>query len=362
MEEQLFVLEVVNKINNREENRKTAASKPVADALSILVDKLNFKKVSIYYNIDYSLKRQPIKYIYSFLKYLIALRKAILKLPENSILLIQYVLPGKLYKYRAIEYISKILNRRTSVTKIGYIHDIDSFRDESFAIKDEIKSLNLSFDVLIVHNEKMKKCLEENGLITKMVELNIFDYLSKPILSEKQHTSPLNKIAFTGNLEKSGFIYKLNKITNWSFFLYGPNYDQELLPKNINNVFYKGAVRPEELSLILCEYDFGLVWDGDEIESLMGRIGNYMKMNNPFKLSSYIEAGIPIITSKEAGIAGFVEKEGIGITVQSLEDLNNIEINEEEYYQFKKNIMPWKEKIINGEILYGLVQRLITEA
>lgn len=358
--EKRYVLEVVNKINKREENKRTAASKPVSDAIAILTKELNFNKLVVYYNIDYSFKKNPIRYLYFFLKYLFSLRSTIASIPDGSVLLIQYVLPGRLKNYRAIQYISKFLHKRNNIKKIVYIHDIDSFRDKSFKKAKEISALNTSFDFFIVHNKKMKTYLAESGIEKEMFELGIFDYLSSTTVNTSNNEySDGNKIVFTGNLGKSEFIYQLNRISNWFFYLYGPYYNEEI--NSSENVVYKGSLPPSDLSKGIKDYDFGLVWDGPSLDKLSGEMGNYMKINNPFKFSAYIEAGLPVITSKEAGIASFVEKENVGVLVDSLKDLENLKIDATAYASMKKNVNKWRDKIAKGAVLKKMIQEIMNK-
>ncbi len=355
-----YVLKVFNEINKREENKRTAASKPISDAIDILTKELDFSELAVYYNIDYSFKKNPIRYLFFFLKYLYNLRSTIANIPDGSVLLIQYVLPGRLKNYRAIQYISKILSKRKNIKKIVYIHDIDSFRDKSFKKVKEISALNKAFDFFIVHNKKMKTYLKESGIEKEMFELGIFDYLSyRTVDISNNKFSNGNKIVFTGNLGKSEFIYKLNQISNWLFYLYGPYYKEGI--NSSENVIYKKSLPPNDLSKEIKDYDFGLVWDGPSLDELSSEMGNYMKINNPFKFSAYIEAGLPVITSKEAGIASFVKEENVGILVDSLKDLENLRIDGAAYASMKKNVNKWRNKIVKGAVLKMIIQEIMNK-
>ena len=106
-----------------------------------------------------------------------------------------------------------------------------------------------------------------------------------------------------------------------------------------------------------------MIWDGDSLEECNGAFGEYLKYNNPHKFSLYIAAGIPVITWKKAAIAEFIEKENIGITVNSLEDLEKILINlsNEEYEKKVENVLKIREKIINGKILTNIIKEILNE-
>ena len=83
---------------------------------------------------------------------------------------------------------------------------------------------------------------------------------------------------------------------------------------------YRGKFAPEELIANL-DGQFGLVWDANTLDTCGGTDGNYLRYNNPHKLSLYIAAGVPVIVWKESALAGFVEKNGLGICVNSLMEL-----------------------------------------
>lgn len=101
-----------------------------------------------------------------------------------------------------------------------------------------------------------------------------------------------------GNLspEKSRYLYKLRKLDmDLKFDLYGLNYEQVDFQKE--NWNYKGVFSPEELVSVL-QGDYGLVWDGDELLSCSGSTGEYLKYNNPHKVSLYIAASFRLLFGK----------------------------------------------------------------
>lgn len=69
---------------------------------------------------------------------------------------------------------------------------------------------------------------------------------------------------------------------------------------------------------------FGLVWDGDSIETCSGNTGNYLRYNNPHKTSLYLAAGIPVLIWKEAAIAKFVQEHNAGILIDNLQEIEEV--------------------------------------
>lgn len=242
---------------------------------------------------------------------------------------------------------------------VSIVHDLDGLREkDENLLRKEIKNLKKS-KYIISHNEKMTNFLIEKGIDkNKIKNLEIFDY----ILDKNNREINLKKssdICFAGNLEKSLFIYKLKKIKNVKIDIFGINYQEE---KNQGDFNYCGAYPPDEIHKKLSGR-YGLIWDGDSLKECNGLYGEYLKYNNPHKFSLYVAAGIPVVTWKKAAIAEFIDKENLGITVNSLYDLEKVLLNltNEEYEEKVKNILKLRKKIINGEMLTKLIQEILEE-
>lgn len=222
------------------------------------------------------------------------------------------------------------------------IHDLPSIQGMGGDIDDELRQLK-KFDNLIVHNSCMRRYLEEKGYKGNIVELDVFDYLHD---ATKEITQCKGRgiISIAGNLDKSRFIMDLAQVNNCKFLLYGINNTLDL--SLVHNAQYLGLLNSEEIVYKL-EGDYGLVWDGDSINACTGIYGRYLKYNNPHKLSLYIAAGKPIITWKQAAIAEFVNNENIGITVNSLDELNHIDLTQD-YWKKRENVMKIKKKLADG--------------
>ena len=76
-----------------------------------------------------------------------------------------------------------------------------------------------------------------------------------------------------------------------------------------------------------------MVWDGDSIDTCSGNFGQYLKYNNPHKLSLYLSSGLPVVIWKQAAQAEFVKKHNVGICVENLKEAENIicNIKEQDY-------------------------------
>lgn len=234
------------------------------------------------------------------------------------------------------------------------IHDVESLR--MFQNNTEYwqgeKELFNSSNGLIVHNQKMKNWLKEHGVKVPMVTLDIFDYDNPQPIQKSLNYS--KQVCFAGNLSKSSFLEKLS-LENSSLYIYGSH------PANkyLEGVTYKGQMTPEELPKALVQ-DFGLVWDGEEITTCKGKFGNYMRYNNPHKVSLYLSTGLPIIIWKQAALAEFISREKVGIAVDSLENLDDIlnNISDDEYRKYKLNAMKLASKLREGYFIKQAVQKI----
>ena len=124
-------------------------------------------------------------------------------------------------------------------------------------------------------------------------------------------------------------------------------------------VDYKGQFSPDDLLKYL-DQDFGLVWDGDSVETCNGRYGNYLRYNDPHKASLYLSMGIPVIIWKEAALAKFISQNNLGITIDSLNDLdtNLKQITENDYKTIKSNALQISEKLRNGTNIQNAVEKM----
>lgn len=270
---------------------------------------------------------------------------AMLRLRKGDTLVLQY--PMKKY-YEAVCNVA----HRKGAKVVTQIHDLNSFRSKRLTPKREMERLNHS-DAVIAHNETMRNWLEQQGCKAVLEVLGIFDYLSpQPIVSERPSpTSAPFSFFFLGNLnpKSNPFVYELAKrLKSSSFFLYGNNYHAELLD-GAPTAEYEGYAKDFDL-MAMNKGDFGLSWYGESLEEGVGKIGEYMAYNNPHKVSLYIRCHVPVILSKSAGLASFVERNGIGICVDDLNDLEGTlsKVTIDEYLKMRENVMLVSEKIASG--------------
>ena len=318
-----------------------AGPKAKRDISKILSEKLNFKNIEFYFSLNNTIssKINKIKYLNWDIP-----RKLKNKKIDN--IFIQY----PIYSTVVTE---KILSLLDSHVKVYYIiHDLESlrlFKNDANYLVEEINRLNKA-DGLVSHNSTMTKWLRENGVKTKISNLEIFDYLTENVAPESN--SYEKTLCYAGNLQKSDFL--VNEF--YPIDVYGPNPKKEYP----NTVSYKGVFVPEELPKHLKE-SFGLIWDGNRIDECNGVYGEYMKYNNPHKVSLYLSSGLPVIIWEKAALAGFVSKHQAGIVVESLAQLQDKlgSLTEEEYLNLRYNAQLVSEKLKKGHYVVEAVSNLI---
>ena len=277
---------------------------------------------------------------------------------KGEILILQFPMyeNSKILNGLFLFFLGFVRKNRTIVV----IHDIDGLRyNDETILKQDVKRLN-KIGYIVVHNEKMKKRLEDAGVTSKLYCLELFDYLcDKSNKNEKKlFNSQEIKIAYAGNLieKKSPFLYQLDIAKlKYKFNLYGVG-----IEKNLNDkMVYKGKKEPNKLPNEI-EGDLGLVWDGNFDESDEGTgFKNYTKYNNPHKLSCYLASGLPVIVWRKSAISEFVTKNNIGYVISNLYEINNLDFSD--YEKKLMNVQRIKLQVRDGEYTQNVIKRIIKE-
>ena len=277
-------------------------------------------------------------------------KRAYKSIEENSIVLLQHPFH---YPQLTRESILNKLKTRKHVKYISIVHDVEELRRFRYNdyYKHEFETMIQIADVIIVHNCKMAQYFIENGVPEKkLVTLEIFDYLQK--LENRVFPEFKKAITIAGNLDtqKCGYIAELANLKSIKVNLYGPNFDEKM--KACTHINYKGSYPADKIPEKLTE-GFGLVCDGKSLDGCTGESGQYLKYNNPHKLSLYLSSGLPVVIWSGAAEADFVRKNKVGVCVDSLYDLQKYfeMLTEDEYNQMSHNVR--KMAILLKEGAYG---------
>ena len=321
---------------------KTAGGKAQKD-ISDILSGAGYKKV------NYLVSGRKISKMLQEIRF----KKKLKKLPKNCTLVLQYPTPMNMTK------LLPFFKSREDIRLILIMHDVGFIRSEGDILNEEVKNENYLYEracAIIVHNQSMKETFLNHGVDKgKIISLEIFDYIADGEIKDRQYKK--SDIIIAGNLhkDKSRYLYMLGDMKNKIHFnLYGINYTGAV------NEFidYKGSFTPEELPNVLCG-GFGLVWDGDGTDSCTGRAGEYLRYNNPHKMSLYIAAQIPVIVWQESATADFVREHGIGITVNSLEEIADRinKISDDEYRNMIENTKNISVKLTNGHYTLEAIKK-----
>ena len=341
-------------INIKIVESNNASSKAVNDCNSILKE-MGINPFTI------NIKKEGNKYIKKINNYL-QINK-IKKVPQGSTLIIQH----PIYLNKRYIDIIKQAKETKNLHLIFIIHDLESLRRmfpdvlEDFEYVD--KQMFEIADHIIAHNEEMKNYIISKGVAAdKIYTLKIFDYLTDTDITNKEikYSKTIN-IAGNLGVNKCKYIRGLNDIDkSININLYGLNFDKDTLDSQSIN--YKGAFPASEIPEQLNE-GFGLVWDGESINGCTGHTGEYLKYNNPHKLSLYLVSGLPVVIWSKAAEAQFVIDNNVGIAVDTIEDFSAEfdSLSQEKYYEMVENAKKISYKLRHGKYLENVITEIINK-
>lgn len=353
MQDNIYFFDITdNNLLSSEKCRFNAAQKPRTDTLKTIKD-IGIKEIILYsqsiFNVKSKIKRRLLIEYNNI--YLLHQYNSLCSKIKDSIIIVQYpfINSGR------FNFLKRIKKQNNKI--ILFIHDIESVRHNK-CIQDEIDLLNLS-DVCILHSTAMINNLYKLGLKTRAIPLGLFDYRSNLVVKNDTDLKNIRMI-FAGNLDKSDFIKKLDKLNLCKSFqinMYGKE------SKNIRTssfIHYKGKFEADKFDMI--QGNWGLVWDGHDIDSCTGNLGEYLKFNAPFKASLYLAANKPIITWSRSAIAEYVNKYDLGICVDSLGDIKYIieKMQDSKLNAIRTAVEEMSIKVRNGMMLRNALNKALS--
>jgi hypothetical protein len=271
----------------------------------------------------------------------------LLLMPRNKVVILQY--PGQ----RNIEMTFKAAKRRGNKVVL-MVHDINELRDSS----NEFSYILGEADAVICHTQRMADWLKAKYNQQNTVVLGVFDYVIPKLMTKYKGKKSTTRIVFAGNLAKSEFLRHVDFDSNIELVLYGVGLSNDIANKPF--VHHKGCCAPDELPEKIVNNEFGLVWDGISADTCTGGMGDYLRYNAPYKLSSSLAAGLPVIIWKEMGIAPFIKQHGIGLAVSSLNEIPALlsQLSENEYADMRKRVADVSAKIRRGYFYNEAINRV----
>ena len=254
-----------------------------------------------------------------------------LMIKANSVLFVQY--PLNIGQRIILSLYKKFLK----IECIFLIHDLESLRF-NYNIKQERYDLELADKIISLNQEMTDYIIEYIGVnkIEFISNLNLWGYRI-PIngitqefdLTEKKEGK--TKVLIAGNLDnrKAKYLKDLNKIKGVHFYLIGANFDKSVEGDNITYLGNFDSTQPIRIETNPEEIVYGLVWDGDSIETCNGFYGEYLAYNLPHKTSFYLANQLPVCVWSRAAIYPFIKDLNVGIGIDNLQQIP--------YLSFKHN-------------------------
>lgn len=319
---------------------KYVASSKARNDVTCIMEELGVKRIPIV--------RSTENKIWGVLQVMLKVCWCLLKLPKTATIYVQY----PMINITAFVRIASLFKKFHSVV---IVHDIRTYCHD-FLLQHrskEIEALNC-FKQIIVHSEAMKARLIADGVKSNMIVLGAFDYLLFP---DQKIIKDKNGIVFAGALQKSTYLKDLHKVPqqNIHFNLYGAQKPEITYLPSIN---YKGRFAPNDVSTI--EGDWGLMWDGEGIDSCGGKFGDYLHLIAPHKFSLYIACGLKVIIWEESAMAPLVKEKKLGITIRRLNEIEEkiSSLTDEEKAIIERNVAEMSKSIRRGDMLKIALNKL----
>lgn len=245
--------------------------------------------------------------------------------------------------------------RKRGAGTMTLIHDLGSFRRHKLTPGHETELLSLT-DAAIAANRHTVRWLREQGLEIPLAEQKAWDFLDETPPAASDLSMPMASVMFVGHLSerKNGFLYRLPQALKVDLYGLGA----PATPPS--NVTLHGFATPSEV-IASGRGRFGLIWYGPEISNeRTGYIGEYIGYCNPHKLALYMLAGRPVIVGSDSAAADFVREHGVGIVVDTLEDLDRTlkGITESEYASMSRAALSVAAKMKRGGFLDDALRQL----
>lgn len=282
-----------------------AGSKAVIDATSIAL-KCGYREFYYSWSLFSLSNNTLLRKINAFFNVLICFWSQF-RISSSNLYFIQWPTTGRSVKI----LFDAIIRKRPRV--IILIHDIDELRGvvHQDDVAYMVKMFNMS-ELIIAHSEAMKEYIVNKGIdASKITVMHTFDYLTTDIAPAREYSKD---VVFAGNLFKSTFLKHLNfENKTLRVFTYG------VKNKDLMSSIYKGKFLPDRISML--EGSWGLVWDGNSLDTCGDSYGDYLKYNSPHKVSLYIVAELPIIIWKYQALANYIRDKNLGIVISSIDEI-----------------------------------------
>lgn len=378
MRKQVYVL------NQRQEETFDAAGKAMRDVFAVLAEYGSKVIWSVPKNCNKILKILDLPYLMLFLFFCVGKGSAVLySIPENHM------------KVRILKKLQKVKHFKI----ICFINDLNAFRYGAVKLEDmdeqaraELEIVGMA-DYVLIPNKGTEGMLKKLGIKSKLVPVGVWDYImteeQQKVLEERRTEAKNGKaaeiedtvmnvsagenvdasqksptrIAFAGNLNKSRFLPLMDIPRGISMELWGKldeDKQAELLAAQGEKCHYHGVLSSDEVPQAICTMDYGLVWDGEGKDEIVGGLGEYLRYNNSHKCALYLASGIPVIVWSNSGMAHFVREHECGVTIERLSELRD-KIQAADYNKLKAQALLVSKQLQRGHYLKRAMDTVLSE-
>ena len=228
---------------------------------------------------------------------------------------------------------------------VVFSHDVVPlmFAGNYYLMDRTIQYYNLA-DVIVAPSQKMIDVLREHGLtVEKTIIQGMWDHPT-PIPQADVHFEKV--LHFPGSPERFSFV----KEWQYAIPLHLYTWQQPELPEQVRRI---GFLPDEELLLTLSKGGFGLVWMDDHDKE-------YQTLYCPYKLGTFLAAGIPVIVQEGIANQDLIERNGLGFVVKTMDEaIERIEnLSEQDYQALVARVREFNRLLRQGYF----TRRLLTEA
>ncbi|WP_154590563.1 sugar transferase [Streptococcus uberis] len=226
-----------------------------------------------------------------------------------------------------------------------FIHDVVPlmFAGNYYLMEQTISYFNKA-DLIIAPSQEMIDTLRQHGLsVEKTLIQGMWDH---PTTIPQLPAHFDLKIHFPGNPGRFSF----TKTWNYDIPLFLYTGQEAELPQGVHKVPY---MPDEQLLLEMSQGGFGLVWMDDHDKG-------YQKLYCPYKLGTFIAAGIPVIVQKGIANEELITKNKLGFVVENLDEaMNKLKsLTRDDYQVMVSNVRSFSQLVRKGYF----TRKILTDA
>ncbi len=269
-----------------------------------------------------------------------------LRQPRSGVFFVQYPIHGG----RGQRLIAALMFRRFRVVVL--LHDFDELRKTATLASNSL----LRKAAFLVSSGLLHQRMRDELKGIPVRELEIWDYLVAPGFKPGEWNAA-GPILFAGSLwpGKIGWLYRADA-KRPALLVRGRGYEQALAPGLGDTL---AGPFDSENPVFMPPAGWGLVWDGAKLDS-EGTEADYERINQPHKVSLYLACGLPLIVWSEGYAAGWLVRNGCGVTTPSLEAIPEIlaKITPAQHAAMRQRAQECGEKVRAGYYLLNALAGL----